>query len=69
MADDDDDDYDYEKLFLRPLDAVARGQKWAILNQGFTVVFLILSVHKIGPFMPNSSVFIFFYVARPLWFN
>ena len=30
MADDDDDydDYDdYEKLFLRPLDAVARGQK------------------------------------------
>ena len=31
MADDDYDydyDYDYEKLFLRPLDAVARGQKW-----------------------------------------
>ena len=30
MADDDDDDdydYDNEKLFLRPLDAVARGQK------------------------------------------
>ena len=24
----DDDDYD-EKLFLRPLDAVARGQKWS----------------------------------------
>ena len=24
---DDDYDYDYEKLFLRPLDAVARGQK------------------------------------------
>ena len=29
MADDDDYDYDYEKLFLRPLDAVARGQKSA----------------------------------------
>ena len=34
MADDDDDydydyDYDYEKLFLRPLDAVARGQKFS----------------------------------------
>ena len=26
MADDDYDDY--EKLFLRPLDAVACGQKW-----------------------------------------
>ena len=25
MADDDDDYDDYEKLFLRPLDAVARG--------------------------------------------
>ena len=28
MADDDDDYDDYEKLFLRPLDAVARGQKF-----------------------------------------
>ena len=26
----DDDDYDYEKLFLRPLDAVARSQKLKI---------------------------------------
>ena len=33
MADDDDYDYDYEKLFLRPLDAVARGQKQCMHNR------------------------------------
>ena len=32
MADDDDDDDD-EKLFLRPLDAVARGQKPNIISR------------------------------------
>ena len=32
----------------------------------FLLLFWVLHAHELGPFMPNSSVFIFFNVARPL---
>ena len=46
MADNDDDyDYNYEKLILRPLDAVARGQKVSRHTLQTTLMNIISGTH------------------------